>query len=72
MPQSARLSEGGGVQSLFGQCPNRPGIFLSGASLTGNFGNSGNFLKLLDIDQPSEYRLTIYRYAIIVSFSKYR
>ena len=23
-------------------------------------------------DQPSEYRLTIYRYAIIVSFSKYR
>ena len=22
--------------------------------------------------QPSEYRLTIYRYAIIVSFSKYR
>ena len=35
VPQSARLSEGGGVQSLFGQCPNRPGIFLSGASLTG-------------------------------------
>ena len=34
MPQSARLSEGGWVQSLFGQCPNRPGIFLSGASLT--------------------------------------
>ena len=33
MPQSARLSEGGGGQSLFGQCPNRPGIFLSGASL---------------------------------------
>ena len=25
-----------------------------------------------DGDQPSEYRLTIYRYAIIVSFSKYR
>ena len=23
-------------------------------------------------DQPSQYRLTIYRYAIIVSFSKYR
>ena len=23
-------------------------------------------------EQPSEYRLTIYRYAIIVSFSKYR
>ena len=22
------------MQSLFGQCPNRPGIFLSGASLT--------------------------------------
>ena len=35
MPQSARLSEGGeGVQSLFGQCPNRPVIFLSGASLS--------------------------------------
>ena len=25
-----------------------------------------------DHDQPSAYRLTIYRYAIIVSFSKYR
>ena len=24
---------GGGVQSLFGQCPNRPCVFLSGASL---------------------------------------
>ena len=36
MPQSARLSEGGGegVQSLFGQCPNRRGIFLTGASPT--------------------------------------
>ena len=34
VPQSARLSEGGGGQSLFGQCPNRPGIFLTGASLT--------------------------------------
>ena len=34
VPQSARLSEGGGVQSLFGQCPNRPGIFLTGASLS--------------------------------------
>ena len=33
VPQSARLSEGGGVQSLFGQCPNRPSIFLTGASL---------------------------------------
>ena len=33
MPQSARLSEGGGVQSLYGQCPNRPGIFQTGASL---------------------------------------
>ena len=33
MPHSARLSEGGGVQSLFGQCPNRPCVFLSGASL---------------------------------------
>ena len=33
MPQSARLSEGGGVQSLFGQCPNRPDLFQTGASL---------------------------------------
>ena len=33
MPQSARLSEGRGVQSLFGQCPNRPCGFFSGASL---------------------------------------
>ena len=37
MPQSARLSEGGGGggQSLFGQCPNRPCVFFSGASLSG-------------------------------------
>ena len=34
MPQSARLSEGGEVRSLFGQCPNRPCNFFSGASLT--------------------------------------
>ena len=33
VPQSARLSEGRGVQSLSGQCPNRPCNFLSGASL---------------------------------------
>ena len=33
VPQSARLSEGVGVQSLFGQCPNRPCVFFSGASL---------------------------------------
>ena len=33
VPQSARLSEGGGVQSLFGQCPNRPGIFQTGLPL---------------------------------------
>ena len=34
MTHSARLIEGGGVQSLFGQCPNRPCVFLSGASLS--------------------------------------
>ena len=34
VPQSARLSEGGGVRSLFGQCPNRPDLFQTGASLT--------------------------------------
>ena len=33
VPQSARLSEGGGGRSLFGQCPNRPCNFLRGASL---------------------------------------
>ena len=33
VPQSARLSEGGGG-GQFGQCPNRPGIFRSGASLS--------------------------------------
>ena len=39
-------------------------------------GNSKTALrkhKQIDyLEQPSEYRLTIYRYAIIVSFSKYR
>ena len=34
VPQSARLSEGRGVRSLFGQCPNRPSVFFSGASLS--------------------------------------
>ena len=33
-PQSARLSAGRGVQSLFGQCPNSFGIFFGGASLS--------------------------------------
>ena len=33
MPQSARLSAGGGVQSQFGQCPNKRGTFFVGASL---------------------------------------
>ena len=32
MPQSASLSAGG-VQKLFGQCPNRASTFLKGASL---------------------------------------
>ena len=34
MPQSARLSVGEGVQSLFGQCPNRGAANRNGASLT--------------------------------------
>ena len=35
VPQSARLSAGGGVKLLFGQCPHRGDINLKGASLTG-------------------------------------
>ena len=34
VPQSARLSAGGEVQSLFGQCPNRGDAKFKGASLT--------------------------------------
>ena len=34
VPQSARLSEGGGGQSLFGQCPNRHRMKFNGASLS--------------------------------------
>ena len=34
VPQSARLSAGGGVQKLKGQCPNAPGMKLGKASLT--------------------------------------
>ena len=34
--------------------------------------SSGLLVANMTPDQPSEYRLTIYRYAIIVSFSKYR
>ena len=34
VPQSARLSAGGGVQKLFGQCPNACSVNLSGASLS--------------------------------------
>ena len=34
MPQSARLSAGGGVQWLFGQCPNEQRFFYGGASLS--------------------------------------
>ena len=45
MPQSALLSEGGGGQSLFGQCPNRPGILLIGPSL------------ILTIDNCNSYRM---------------
>ena len=39
VPQGARLSDGGAVRSLFGQCPNRPCNFLSGASLTKKTGS---------------------------------
>ena len=34
VPQSARLRAEGGVQSLFGQCPNRGDAYFKGASLT--------------------------------------
>ena len=34
VPQSARLSAGGGGQKLKGQCPNAQDMNLSGASLT--------------------------------------
>ena len=38
VPQSARLSAGGGGQKLKGQCPNAPRVNLSGASLRcGNY-----------------------------------
>ena len=33
VPQSARLSAGGGVQKLFGQCPNARNAIYNGASL---------------------------------------
>ena len=33
VPQSARLSAGGGVQKLKGQCPNAPCVNLRNASL---------------------------------------
>ena len=35
VPQGARLSAGRGVQSLFGQCPNRGDAKFGGASLRG-------------------------------------
>ena len=37
MPQSARLSAGGGGELLFGKCPNRGGDKLKGASLKYSF-----------------------------------
>ena len=39
VPQSARLSVGEGVQSLFGQCPNRGAANRNGASLIYIFTN---------------------------------
>ena len=36
VPQSARLSAGGGVQKLKGQCPNAPRVNLRKASLSGS------------------------------------
>ena len=41
VPQSARLSAGGGGQKLKGQCPNAPSMNLRGASLT-----TSSFYKL--------------------------
>ena len=41
VPQSALLRAGGGVQSLFGQCPNRGGTIFKGASLTAILGPPG-------------------------------
>ena len=38
---SARLSAGGEVQSLFGQCPNRGDAKFKGASLTSDDHKSG-------------------------------
>ena len=40
VPQSARLSAGGGVQKLKGQCPNAPRVNLRGASLKLNSSSS--------------------------------
>ena len=42
VPQSARLSAGGGVQKLKGQCPNAPRVNLRKASLTLSAVDPGN------------------------------
>ena len=56
MPQSARLSAGGGVQWLFGQCPNEQRFFYSGASLIHlnqlNTSSSGGICKVCSYGQP--------------------
>ena len=55
VPQSARLSAGGGVQKLKGQCPNAPSMNLSGASL--NYANSA--LKTVQNDSSKLGELSI-------------
>ena len=47
VPQSARLSEGGGGAIPIGQCPNRPCNFFSGASLIPKFINYAPGSKVL-------------------------
>ena len=46
VPQSVRLSAGGGGQSLFGQCPNRGDANLKGASLNGTWLNGMEWKSL--------------------------
>ena len=52
VPQSARLSAGGGVQKLKGQCPNAPRVNLRGASLT--------VFSLSSAEQHNENRIYSY------------
>ena len=51
VPQSALLRAGGGVQSLFGQCPNRGGTIFKGASLS--LPSGSDILRYICICQAS-------------------